>query len=256
LIGITTSEVRVPDGERRNPEGDPPRTEMVLGMKYCLAVEGAGGLPVVVPPMEDDAVDPLLDRLSGVCLSGGPDIDPGTYGGRYHEKLGPTEPDLDRFELALLRGALERGMPVLAICRGAQMLNVALGGNLYQHLPEDPGGAVDHRKRKADDPDTVHDVRVEPGTVLARALGQQGETHVNSFHHQAAHSLGRDLCPVAWAPDGVVEAIELPDRDFVVGVQWHAEALVDREEQAALFKAFVAAASRYDAPPAQAIRAA
>jgi putative glutamine amidotransferase len=254
LIGITTSEVRVPDGAPVTPQADPPRVEMVLGMKYCLAVEGAGGLPVVMPPLGDDAVEPLLDRLSGLCLSGGPDIDPGTYGGHYHPQLGPTEPDLDRFELAIVRGALARGMPVLAICRGAQLLNVALGGDLYQHLPEAPGGAIEHRKRRTDDPDTAHDVSVEPRTVLAGALHQDGETHVNSFHHQAAHRLGRGLRPVAYAPDGVVEAIELPDRDFAVGVQWHAEALVERPEQAALFTAFVEAARRYDAAPAARVR--
>jgi putative glutamine amidotransferase len=256
LIGITTSEVRVPDTVAPTPQADPPRTEMVLGMKYCLAVEGAGGLPVVMPPMDDGAVEPLLDRISGVLLSGGPDIDPGTYGGRYHEQLGPTEPDLDRFELALVRGALARRMPVLAICRGEQMLNVALGGDLYQHLPEEPGGPIDHRKRRSDDPDTVHDVRVAPETVLSRALEQDGQTEVNSYHHQAAHALGDGLTPVAWAPDGLVEAIELPDRDFVVGVQWHAEALVDRREQAALFEAFVEAAARYDSPAARVRQAA
>jgi putative glutamine amidotransferase len=183
-------------------------------------------------------------------------MDPGTYGGRYHPQLGPTEPDLDHFELQVVHAALERGLPLLAICRGSQVLNVALGGDLYQHLPEDPGGAVDHRKRKADDPDTAHDVRVEPKTLLADALHREGTTHVNSFHHQAAHKLGRGLRPVAWAPDGVVEAIELPERDFVVGVQWHAEALVDRPEQLDLFKAFVDAASRHDAPAKRIRRAA
>jgi putative glutamine amidotransferase len=255
LIGVTTSEVRVPDmGAPTTPQADPPRTEMVLGMKYCVAVECAGGLPVVMPPLDDDAVAPMLDRLSGLCLSGGPDIDPGTYGGRYHSHLGPTEPNLDRFELAIVRGAVARGMPVLAICRGAQMLNVALGGDLYQHLPEDPGGAIEHRKRKADDPDTAHDVQVEPQTVLAGALHQDGECQVNSFHHQAAHRLGHGLRPVAHAPDGVVEAIELPEREFVVGVQWHAEALIERPEQAALFEAFVAAARRYDAAPPARVR--
>jgi putative glutamine amidotransferase len=228
---------------------------MALGMKYTMAIEAAGGLPVVMPPMHDDAVRPLLDRLSGVCLSGGPDMDPGTYGGRYHPQLGPTEPDLDHFELQVVEAALERGMPVLAICRGAQVLNVALGGNLYQHLPEDPGGQVEHRKRTADAPDTAHDVQVEPRTRLAEALQVAGSCNVNSFHHQAAHRLGRGLRPVAWAPDGVVEGIELPDRDFAVGVQWHAEAMVDRPEQLALFEAFVEAGGRYD-QPAKRIRSA
>jgi putative glutamine amidotransferase len=256
LIGITTSEVRVPDHVDPAPQADPPRREMALGMKYSMAVEAGGGVPVVMPPMHDDLVGPLLDRLSGVVLSGGPDMDPGTYGGRYHPQLGPTEPDLDHFELQVVQAALERRMPLLAICRGSQVLNVALGGDLYQHLPEEPGGAVEHRKRKADDPDTAHDVDVEPKTMLATALHREGTTHVNSFHHQAAHKIGRGLRPVAWAPDGVVEAIELPDRDFVVGVQWHAEALVDRPEQLDLFKAFVEAASRYDARPARVGRAA
>jgi putative glutamine amidotransferase len=256
LIGITTSEVRVPDHVSPAPQADPPRREMALGMKYTMAIEAAGGLPVVMPPMHDEAVGPLLDRLSGVVLSGGPDMDPGTYGGHYHAQLGPTEPDLDHFELQVVHEALKRRMPLLAICRGSQVLNVALGGNLYQHLPEDPGGGIEHRKRKADDPDTAHDVEVEPGCLLADAIHHDGVTHVNSFHHQAAHKLGRDLRPVAWAPDGVIEAIELPGRDFVLGVQWHAEALVDRPEQLALFEAFVAAANRYDAPPVRIRRAA
>lgn len=240
----------MPDHVSPAPQADPPRREMALGMKYCMAIEAGGGVPVVMPPMHDEHIGPLLDRLSGVVLSGGPDMDPGTYGGRYHPQLGPTEPDLDHFELCVVQHALERELPILAICRGAQVLNVALGGDLYQHLPEDPGGGVDHRKRTADAPDTAHDVQVEPSTLLAGALHRDGITHVNSFHHQAAHRLGSGLRPVAWAPDGVIEAIELPDRDFVVGVQWHAEALVDRPEQLALFEAFVAAASRHDTPRA------
>jgi putative glutamine amidotransferase len=256
LIGITTSEVRVPDHVDPAPQADPPRREMALGMKYCIAVEAAGGVPVVMPPMHDENVGPMLDRLSGIVLSGGPDMDPGTYGGRYHPKLGPTEPDLDHFEFQLIDGALEREMPLLAICRGAQVLNVALGGDLYQHLPENPGGTIEHRRGKADDRDTAHDVEVEPRTHLAEALHRDGVTHVNSFHHQAAHTLGRGLRPVAWAADGVVEAIELPERDFVVGVQWHAEALVERPEQLALFEAFVAASGRHDAPARRVRRAA
>ena len=256
LIGVTTSEVRVPDHVSPLPQSDPPRREMALGRKYTMAVEAARGLPVVMPPMHDEAIGPLLDRLSGVLLSGGPDMDPGTYGGRYHPQLGPTEPDLDHFELQVVKEALERGMPVLAICRGAQVLNVALGGDLYQHLPEDPGGAVEHRKRTADAPDTAHDVEVEPSTHLAGALHLYGSCNVNSFHHQAAHRLGEGLRPVAWAPDGVVEGIELPDRDFAVGVQWHAEAMVDRPEQLALFEAFVEAAGRYDTPAERIRRAA
>ena len=174
-------------------------------------------------------------------------MDPGTYGGRYHPQLGPTEPDLDAFELSLVHGALERDVPLLAICRGAQVLNVSLGGDLYQHLPEDPGGAVAHRRRTADAPEAAHEVEVEPGSLLARALAVSGQVEVNSYHHQAAHRLGRGLRAVAFAPDGVVEAVELPDRGFVLGVQWHAEALIERAEQCALFESFVDAARAYDA---------
>ena len=256
LIGISTSEVRVPDHVSPAPQADPPRREMALGMKYCLAIEAAGGLPVVMPPLDTDDVAPLVDRLSGICLSGGPDMDPGTYGGRYHPQLGPTEPDLDHFELKIVDGVLERRMPLLAICRGAQVLNVALGGDLYQHLPDEPGGPIDHRKRTPEAPDTAHDVEVDRSTVLAQALHVEGSCHVNSFHHQAAHRLGEGLVPVARAADGVVEGLELPDRDFVVGVQWHAEAMVDRPEQLALFESFVAAAGRFDAPPSRVRRAA
>jgi putative glutamine amidotransferase len=248
LIGITTSEVRVPDHVLPAPQADPPRREMALGMKYTMAVEAASGLPVVMPPMHDELIGPLLDRLSGIVLSGGPDMDPGTYGGRYNPQLGPSEPDLDHFELQIVQAALERRMPLLAICRGAQVLNVALGGDLYQHLPDDPGGPIQHRRRTTDSPETAHDVEVDGRTVLADALHLQGNCHVNSFHHQAAHRIGKGLVPVARAPDGVIEGLELPDRDFVVGVQWHAEAMIERPEQLALFESFVTAAGRYDAP--------
>jgi putative glutamine amidotransferase len=252
LIGISTSEVRVPDHVSPKAQSDPPRREMALGMKYCVAIEAAGGLPVVMPPLDSDDVAPLVGRLSAICLSGGPDINPGTYGGHYHPQLGPTEPQLDTFELALVHTALEREVPLLAICRGAQILNVALGGDLYQHLPEDPGGPIQHRKPTPDAPDAKHDVEVEEGSLLSRALGLSGTAHVNSYHHQAAHTLGRGLHAVAHAPDGVIEAIELPERAFVIGVQWHAEALIERPEQASLFEAFVSAAADRDSAAARA----
>lgn len=244
LIGVTTSEVRVPDHVDPLPQSDRRQTEMALGMKYLDAIEQAGGLPLVMPPLEADAVDPLLDRLDGLCLSGGPDMDPGTYGGRYHPKLGPTEPFLDRFELALAREADARGLPILAICRGQQLLNVARGGTLYQDLPDQRAGDVAHRL-PGRDKHGAHEVEIEEGSQLARALGGLTSAHVNSYHHQAVQELGRGVKPVAWAPDGVVEGIELPDRDFALGVQWHAEAIVERPEQLALFREFVAASGRF-----------
>jgi putative glutamine amidotransferase len=244
LIGVTTSEVRVPDHTEPLPQSDPRRAEMALGMKYMAAIDQADGLPVVLPPLDLDDVDPLLDRLDGICLSGGPDMDPGTYGGHYHPKLGPIEPVLDEWELAIARAADQRGMPILAICRGLQVLNVARGGTLFQHLPDEPGGDVAHRL-EGRGRHGAHDVTVDPDSLLARALGRLDQAHVNSYHHQAARELGRGVKPVAWAADGVVEGLELPDRDFAVGVQWHAEAIVERPEQLALFREFVAAAGRY-----------
>jgi putative glutamine amidotransferase len=202
---------------------------MALGMTYLLALEAAGAMPVVLPPIGDAAA--VLDRLDGVCLSGGPDLDPAAYGapGR-HPELGPTEPSLDAFELALARAARERGMPVLGVCRGAQALNVACGGTLHQHVPG-------HRQSEAATRPT-HDVHVDAGSRVARLLGA-GRQAVNSFHHQAVDRLGAGLRAVAHAPDGTVEAIE--GEGFLVGVQWHAETLA---AHGPLFEALVLAAAR------------
>lgn len=250
LIGVTTSEVRVSGDVKPTPQGEPVRREMALGLTYLRAIEAAGGLPVVLPPLQSRAIKPLLSRLSGICLSGGPDLDPAAYGDRSrHAELGPTEPDLDRFELALARHADAAALPILAICRGAQALNVARGGSLHQHLPDAVGAAIDHRQHEPGD-QAVHSVEVLGDSLLARLTGKT-ELEVNSFHHQAVDRLGRGLRAVAWAPDGTVEAIEAPRRAFCLGVQWHAETIVGRREQAALFKGLVEAA-REDAAAAPA----
>ena len=245
LIGVTTSEVRFAEHIEQTPQSDPPRREMALGLTYLRAIETAGGLPVVMPPLEIEAIEPLLDRLSGICLSGGPDLDPETYEELPHPQLGPTEPDLDRFELALARQADERGLPILAICRGMQALNVARGGSLHQHLPDRPGVTLEHRQRMAGDR-IAHVVTVAAGSRLERLMGRR-EVATNSFHHQAVHRLGQGLRAVAWSPDGVIEGVEAPARDFTVGVQWHAESLVGRREHAALFRGLVDASMRFEA---------
>jgi putative glutamine amidotransferase len=242
LIGLTTSEVRGWDESKATPQGDPPRKDLALGFKYFEAVERAGGIPVIVPPMGPHAIDPLLSQLAAVCIAGGPDIDPISYGGEPHPKLGPTEPELDRFELAVTWAARARCLPVLAICRGLQVLNVALGGSLHMHLPDDAGDRVEHRRPGSEGPAASHEVRVEPDSTLGRVLGSE-RVLVNSYHHQAARKLGRGLRAVAHADDGVIEAVELNGPDFVVGVQWHAEAM-ETPEQGALFEAFVDAARR------------
>jgi putative glutamine amidotransferase len=244
LIGVTTSEVRSPERATPIPEGEPRVRELALGLTYMRAVEAAGGLPLVIPLMDDDAIEPLLDRLDGLCLSGGPDLDPGNYGADPHEELGPTEPDLDSFELAVARRADAREMPILAICRGTQALNIVRGGALHQHLPE-LSEQIPHRQ-KTPGTETSHPVEIEPGSRLARALGYEelrvaDALDVNSFHHQAIDRLGAGLKVTASAPDGTIEAIEDPDREFLIGVQWHAETLVHRPHEKSLFGSFVEA---------------
>jgi putative glutamine amidotransferase len=233
LIGVTTSELRAGDSDSLRRHGEPPHAEMALGMSYLRAVEAAGGMPVVLPPLGDAKA--LLERLDGICLSGGPDLDPDTYRARdRHAELGPTEPSLDTFELALARAADRQGVPLLGICRGAQALNVARGGTLHQHI-------AGHRQADGGG-ERTHVVDVVPDTRLASLVGA-GELLVNSFHHQAADRLGRGLRAVAHAPDGTIEGIEAPGHPFLVGVQWHAEGLVAHGAHHALFAGLVEAAA-------------
>jgi putative glutamine amidotransferase len=242
LIGVTTSEMRMPRRTHPLPEGDPPQAEMALGIVYAKAVEQAGGLPVVLPPLAHHAIDGLLDRLSGVCLSGGPDLDPAAYGAEPHPELGTIEPQLDAFEVAVAQRADARGLPVLGICRGCQALNVARGGTLHQHLPDVTDGSIAHRQTESGR-ETTHTVNVQAGSRLAGIVGP-GKLDVNSFHHQAVDTLGHGLRAVAWAPDGVIEAIEGDGAALYLGVQWHVETLVDRPRHARLFDALVEAATR------------
>jgi putative glutamine amidotransferase len=248
LIAVTTSEIRDRKKETGLRHGEPPQHEMALGLKYLHATELAGGLPMVVPPLGAEAVAPLLDRCSGLLLSGGPDLGPDAYGERAHAQTGPGEPHLDEFELQLARMADARGMPVFAICRGLQLLNVARGGGLHQHLPDVAGDSVEHRQ---EDPGSTptHWVRFGSGSRVGSVMGRK-RTKDNSFHHQAVSRLGRGLGARGWASDGTIEAIEATDRAFTIGVQWHAECLVSRPEQAALFAAFVEAAAAYERPAA------
>jgi putative glutamine amidotransferase len=237
LIGISTSELRNPREHVNRPQSEPPMRELALGLTYPQAVTRAGAIPVVIPPFgSDEVIAALLDRVDGICLAGGPDLHPSLYGREPHPNLGPTEPALDGWELALTRMALARGLPLLCICRGLQALNVARGGTLHQDLPghrQDQPGRV-----------PVHHVDVKAGSRLSAALGGVTEVQVNSFHHQAIDELGERLEAVAWSGDGLIEGIEATDREFTLGVQWHAEGLVDATEQLALFKAFNEAASR------------
>ena len=231
LIGVTTSELRRSELATTRRHGEPAHPEMALGMTYLRTLDAAGAIPVVLPPTGTDHLEHLLDRLDGVCLSGGPDLDPDSYGATdRHPELGPTEPSLDEFELRLVQAALERGLPILAICRGSQALNVACGGTLHQHVPG-------HRQALAAT-EPSHEVQISSRSHLQRIVKARALA-VNSFHHQAVDRVGAGLKVVARAPDGTVEAIE--GAGFVVGVQWHAEALPAHRP---LFEALVTAASR------------
>ncbi len=217
---------------------------MVLGLKYMAAVEAGGGLPVVVPPLRHESIDSLLDQVSGLCLSGGPDLHPAAYLQREHAALGPTWAELDQFELALVRAADLRGLPILAICRGLQVLNVARGGTLHQHLP-DLSSEIVHRQPEPGNQPT-HWIRLTGPSRLAGILRRR-RTRVNSFHHQAVAELGAGLSVTSHARDGTVESLETIDGRFTLGVQWHAECLIEQPAQLAIFRAFVEAAAEYAA---------
>lgn len=202
---------------------------------YADAVEATGGRPLLVPP-SSDGLDETLDALDGLIFSGGSDLDPELYGQDPHEETFGLVRDRDEAELALMRAALERDMPLLAICRGSQVLNVARGGDLLQHLPDEVGHE-DHKHTPGVFAD--HEVDVEPGTKVAALLGDRAP--VKSHHHQGFDRLGEGLLAAARADDGTVEALEDPTRSFAIGVLWHPEA----GEDFALFRGLVDEARAY-----------
>jgi putative glutamine amidotransferase len=205
---------------------------------YVTALRRAGARPVLLPTAQPADAAELLEPFHGLLLAGGGDIDPGRYGEPPHPAQYGTDPDRDAVELALALAADRLGMPVLGICRGVQVLNVAFGGTLVQHLPELPGLA-EHRN---DAKQARHPLRVEPGSRLAAALGRV-EGEVLSDHHQALDRLGEGFRAVAWSPDGLVEGIER-ERGWTVGVLWHPESTANADPaQQDLLRAFVAEAS-------------
>jgi putative glutamine amidotransferase len=210
---------------------------VLLPVDYVRAVERAGGRALLVPP-STEGIEETLDAVDGLIFSGGSDLDPELYGQERHAETTGIVPERDSGELALLKAALERDMPVLAICRGSQVLNVLLGGDLIQHLPEIVG---DGTHKDIPGRFTEHDVEVEIGTQLDELVG--GEVIVKSHHHQGFGRLGEGLRVAARAEDGTIEAIENPSHSFAVGVLWHPEA----GEDARLFEGLVTEAARYRA---------
>jgi putative glutamine amidotransferase len=201
----------------------------LIPLSYVRAVDHAGGRPLVVPPSED-GLDETLGVLDGLILSGGGDLDPALYGADAHPETDAPRPERDHAELRLLEAALERDMPVLAVCRGSQLLNVALGGDLVQHLPEQVGHEQ-HKHQPGQFSD--HEVRLDPASRVGTLLGEHAP--VKSHHHQGYGRLGNGLREAGWADDGTVEALEAPEKRFAVGVLWHPE----EGEDFALFRALV-----------------
>jgi putative glutamine amidotransferase len=228
VIGITTYAQEASWGVWKLPAA-------LIPLDYVDAVERAGGRPVLLPP-SDEGVSETLDALDGVVFSGGADVDPALYGADAHPETDAPHARRDAGELALLAAALERDMPVLAVCRGAQLLNVARGGDLVQHLPETLGHD-DHKQVPG--AFVEHPIEVKEGTRLASMLGARCD--VTSHHHQGFGRVGEGLVPAAWAEDGTLEGFEDPSQRFTVGVQWHPET----SEDGALFENLVAEARAY-----------
>ena len=234
LVGITTS---------LTVDKQPERA--YVNIAYIRAVQSAGGIPVLLPPhLSAEALSTLWQRMNGLVLTGGGDIDAARYDAARHPKTDDVAPARDQLELDLTRRALDEDVPLLAICRGIQVLNVALGGTLVQDLQSERPSAIAHSQREPRD-EATHPVKIMgEGTRLGRILGSL-EVSVNSMHHQAIDRLGFGLRDVAWAPDGVIEGVELPGDHFVLGVQWHPEELIAHDQSARnLFAALIAAARR------------
>lgn len=210
------------------------REAALLPASYLRSVERSGGIPVLLPPLESLAgIDGLLAALDGIIIAGGPDVDPVLYGAERHEATGSPHPRRDRFELGLVRAVIEADLPFLAICRGMQLLNVARGGQLIQHLPDvvahdghapNPGRFAKHR------------VQISETSAIGKILGEVAD--VPTYHHQAVQRLGKGLVAVAWAKDQVVEALELQGHRFGLAVQWHPE----EGDDLRLFEALIAEA--------------
>ena len=234
LIGVTTSITVGKHPERAS-----------LNSAYLIAVQEAGGIPVPIPPqLEAPAQEEIFAILDGFLLTGGGDMDPAAFNEPPHPTLYEVAPARDRLEIALVHHAVKAGKPLLAVCRGIQVLNVALGGSLFQDVASDPGTEIQHQQEKDGKPrnEPAHPVKVVAGSRLAQVLGAT-ELLVNSMHHQAVKAPGRGLVPVAFAPDMIVEGVEPEDPDgdrFLLGVQWHPEELTRTDAAARrLFSALV-----------------
>lgn len=226
------------------PIQDTEKRRFTLGKNYVNSLVACGAIPILLPTVvAPEAWRAVYESADGVLLSGGGDVDPALFGEPAHEKTYGVDRERDTMEMALARWALQDDKPLFAICRGIQVMNVALGGSLIQDLPSQCGSAVPHDgnysgfERHA----VAHAVCIEPGTHIAQIMGP-GEVGVNSFHHQALKDVAKGLVVTSRAPDGVVESVEFPGKRHYIGVQWHPEEMAaGREDMMRLFRTFVEA---------------
>lgn len=232
LIGITTY-------QSKNIYGQPT---VDLQQSYIRAVMEAGGVPVLIPSLiSEDGWDAVYSRLDGILFSGGGDIALDHFAGDPHPRIDDVEPERDSIELKMVQAAASDGKPFLGICRGCQVINVALGGTLYTHIPDQLHNALDHSYPGNMRTVLVHEVKIEEGTRVAEIYGEP-IINVNSLHHQGLKDIAPAFRVAGRAPDGLVEAIELPDHPFAVAVQWHPEWLRDQPSTRNLFRKFVESA--------------
>jgi putative glutamine amidotransferase len=237
VIGIATFTLDALPGERT--------AAWAVGQAYVRALAAAGAVPWPVPLLTGDetTLREVYDRLDGVFLAGGADVDPANYGEERHPRCDRSDPARDWTEFTLVRWAAADDKPLLGVCRGIQAINVACGGSLYQHVADQHPGAVKHDWFATTDGRDylAHEVRLRPGSRLARVLGGE-RLPVNSMHHQGIKRLAPGLAPIAFAPDGLIEAVERPGSRYFVGVQWHPEELTQSQIMRDFFDDFVKAA--------------
>ncbi|MBT4867464.1 MAG: gamma-glutamyl-gamma-aminobutyrate hydrolase family protein [Planctomycetaceae bacterium] len=221
---------------------DAAQPEFTLPRDYVDSVRRAGGIPLLISPGENRLAD-LVSKLDGLILAGGGDLDPNLYGGTQHESIYMVDTERDQSEVELARAAIDSGMPILGICRGIQLINIVLGGTLHEHLPDVVGDSVTHRLPPREP--TEHDVAIKPETRLAEILGAL-EFRAASWHHQAIRDVAEGFVVAAHAADGTIEAIEMPDHDWLFAVQWHPElTAVDCPVQQRLFAELVRVAGEF-----------
>ena len=237
IIGCTTYRKTIPQKTPIDIYGLMP--------SYTEAISAAGGIPLLIPlGLAEDDLSVILDSVDGLLLPGGGDVKPDRYGGRYHEQMWGINPERDRTELYLAREAVNQGKPLFAICRGIQVLNVALGGTLWEDIASMAPETIKHRYNKQPRDYLAHTVTLAHGSLVEQCLGST-EVWVNSLHHQAIRELAPWLAVTGSAPDGLIEAVEVPGHPFALGVQWHPENLIRVDPtMLGLFNGLVKAAAR------------